>query len=127
MSKKEAIASRAVVLFAHGSRDPLWRKPVETVAARLRERDASAMIACAYLELTEPDLQTAVKTLVNEGARSIRVVPMFLGVGRHAREDLPLLMTELRALYPKVVFELQQSIGEDQRLIDLIADIAMSP
>ena len=65
--------------------------------------------------------------LVNEGASSIRVVPMFLGVGRHAREDLPLLMTELRALYPKVVFELQQSIGEDQRLIDLIADIAMSP
>ncbi|HNW03134.1 MAG TPA: CbiX/SirB N-terminal domain-containing protein [Burkholderiaceae bacterium] len=127
MSKKEAIASRAVVLFAHGSRDPLWRKPVETVAARLRERDASAMIACAYLELTEPDLQTAVQTLVNEGASSIRVVPMFLGVGRHAREDLPLLMTELRALYPKVVFELQQSIGEDQRLIDLIADIAMSP
>lgn len=127
MSKKEAIASRAVVLFAHGSRDPLWRKPVETVAARLRERDASAMIACAYLELTEPDLQSAVQTLVNEGARSIRVVPMFLGVGRHAREDLPLLMTELRALYPKVVFELQQSIGEDQRLIDLIADIAMSP
>ena len=127
MSKKEAIASRAVVLFAHGSRDPLWRKPVETVAARLRERDASAMIACAYLELTEPDLQTAVKTLVNEGASSIRVVPMFLGVGRHAREDLPLLMTELRALYPKVVFELQQSIGEDQRLIDQIADIAMSP
>ncbi len=127
MSKKEAIASRAVVLFAHGSRDPLWRKPVETVAARLRERDASAMIACAYLELTEPDLQSVVQTLVNEGARSIRVVPMFLGVGRHAREDLPLLMTELRALYPKVVFELQQSIGEDQRLIDLIADIAMSP
>ncbi len=127
MSKKEAIASLAVVLFAHGSRDPLWRKPVETVAARLRERDASAMIACAYLELTEPDLQTAVQTLVNERARSIRVVPMFLGVGRHAREDLPLLMTELRALYPKVVFELQQSIGEDQRLIDLIADIAMSP
>ncbi|MBP6493395.1 MAG: CbiX/SirB N-terminal domain-containing protein [Rhodoferax sp.] len=127
MSKKEAIASRAVVLFAHGSRDPLWRKPVETVAARLRERDASAMIACAYLELTEPDLQSVVQTLVNEGASSIRVVPMFLGVGRHAREDLPLLMTELRALYPKVVFELQQSIGEDQRLIDLIADIAMSP
>jgi sirohydrochlorin cobaltochelatase len=127
MSKEEAIASRAVVLFAHGSRDPLWRKPVETVAARLRERDASALVACAYLELTEPDLQTAVKTLVNGGASSIRVVPMFLGVGRHAREDLPLLMTELGALYPKVVFELQQSIGEDQRLIDLIADIAMSP
>jgi sirohydrochlorin cobaltochelatase len=103
----------------------LWRKPGNGsgACAAGRQRDD----ACAYLELTEPDLQSVVQTLVNEGASSIRVVPMFLGVGRHAREDLPLLMTELRALYPKVVFELQQSIGEDQRLIDLIADIAMSP
>ena len=85
MSKKEAIASRAVVLFAHGSRDPLWRKPVESVAARLRERDASAMIACAYLELTEPDLQSVVQTLVNEGASSIR------------RRVFPQLWSHLRA------------------------------
>ena len=56
----------------------------------------------------------------------VRVVPMFLGVGRHAREDLPLLMAELKARHPTVAFELQQAIGEDPRLIDLIADIALS-
>ena len=26
----------AIVLFAHGSRDPLWHKPMEAVAARIR-------------------------------------------------------------------------------------------
>lgn len=118
--------TRGIILFAHGSRDPLWRKPVEAVAARMRESDASAMITCAYLELTEPDLKTAVQALVNQGANAVRVVPMFLGVGRHAREDLPLLMAELKAGHPSVSFELQQAVGEDQRLIDLLADIAMS-
>ncbi len=118
--------TRGIILFAHGSRDPLWRKPVEAVAARMRESDASAMITCAYLELTEPDLKTAVQALVNQGANAVRVVPMFLGVGLHAREDLPLLMAELKAGHPSVSFELQQAVGEDQRLIDLLADIAMS-
>ena len=30
-------AANAIVLFAHGSRDPLWSKPIEAVAARVRE------------------------------------------------------------------------------------------
>jgi len=120
------MTSRGIVLFAHGSRDPLWRKPVEAVAARMRESDANARVTCAYLELTEPDLKTAVQSLVEQGAHTVRVVPMFLGVGRHAREDLPLLMAELGANHPSVSFELQQAVGEDQRLIDLLADIAMS-
>ncbi|MFM2274780.1 MAG: hypothetical protein RL211_652 [Pseudomonadota bacterium] len=118
--------THGVVLFAHGSRDPLWRKPVEAVATRVAEREAGVRIICAYLELTEPDLQTAVQTLAGNGVTAIRVVPMFLGVGRHAREDLPMLMAELKARHPEVAFELQQAIGEDPRLIDLIADIALS-
>jgi sirohydrochlorin cobaltochelatase len=120
------MTSRGIVLFAHGSRDPLWRKPVEAVADRMRESDANAQVICAYLELTEPGLKAAVQTLVNGGAHSIRVVPMFLGVGRHAREDLPLLVAELKTDHPSVTFELQQAVGEDPRLISLLADIAMS-
>ena len=120
------MTSRGIVLFAHGSRDPLWRKPVEAVAARMRASDASARVICAYLELTEPDLKAAVQSLVDQGARAVRVVPMFLGVGRHAREDLPLLVAELKADHPSVSFELQQAVGEDPRLIALLADIAMS-
>ena len=116
-----------VILFAHGSRDPLWRKPVEAIAIRMAERNAGVRVICAYLELTEPDLHTAVQTLADNGVIAVRVVPMFLGVGRHAREDLPLLMAELKARHPTVAFELQQAIGEDPRLIDLIADIALSP
>ena len=116
---------KGVVLFAHGSRDPLWRLPVESVAARLRAQHPEVPVRCAYLELTTPDLPSAAAELVAAGADRITVVPMFLGTGRHAREDLPALVDSLRAAYPSVAFSLQQAVGEDARVIDLLAKIAL--
>lgn len=119
--------SFAIVLFAHGSRDPLWRRPIEAVASRIAERAPQVRVSCAYLELTPPDLPTAAAALVAQGATQITVLPMFLGVGKHARDDLPVLLTHLRALYPTVTFELARAVGEDPRLIDQLAQIALTP
>ncbi len=118
--------NRAIVLFAHGSRDPLWRQPLDAVAARIRALSPGVHVQCAFLELTEPDLGTATAGLVAGGVHAITVVPMFLGVGRHAREDLPQLMTSLRDTYPDVRFTLQGAVGEDPALIDLLAKIALA-
>lgn len=79
----------AVVLFSHGSRDPLWRAPIEAVAARIKADHPQRPVVCAYLELSEPPLAQAVAGLVAAGATHVTVVPMFLGTGKHAREDLP--------------------------------------
>ncbi len=116
---------RAVILFGHGSRDPLWRLPMETVAARLRAQHPEVAVRCAYLELDAPDLASAAAQAVAAGAERITVVPMFLGTGRHAREDLPLLVRELEAAHPGVAFLLQKPVGEDGRVLDLIAKIAL--
>jgi len=117
--------ARAVILFGHGSRDPLWRLPMETVAARLRAQHPEVAVRCAYLELDAPDLATAAAEAVGAGADRITVVPMFLGTGRHAREDLPLLVRALEASHPGVAFLLQKPVGEDGRVLDLIARIAL--
>ena len=59
-----------------------------------------------------------------QGKTHLRIVPMFLGVGRHAREDLPQLVSELTEAYPQVQFELLPSIGEHPAMTRLMADIA---
>jgi sirohydrochlorin cobaltochelatase len=115
---------RAVVLFAHGSRDPLWHKPMEAVAETLASAEPDLAVRCAYLEISQPDLATACVELADLGIQRITVVPMFLGVGRHAREDLPSLVKELREKLPSVDFELRPAVGEDPRLIQLLAGIA---
>jgi sirohydrochlorin cobaltochelatase len=118
------LEKRAVVLFAHGSRDPLWHKPMEAVAAQLASGAPDISVRCAYLELSQPDLPSACLELVSSGVNCVSVVPMFLGVGRHAREDLPLLLQQLQIQHPQVQFELKSAVGEDPRLIQLLAQIA---
>jgi sirohydrochlorin cobaltochelatase len=118
-------AARAIVLFGHGSRDPLWRLPIEAIAARLREAAPDLPVRCAFLELDTPDLPAAVSELVSQGARQVTIVPMFLGTGRHAREDLPLLVEGIRTRHPAVEVVLQKPVGEDARLVELLAKIAM--
>lgn len=117
----------AIILFAHGSRDPLWHKPIEAVAQAIREREPATPVRCAYLELCPPSLSEAGDALVAAGVRHIRVFPLFLGIGKHAREDLPALMTELRTRHPGVDFELLPTAGESPRLTALLADIALTP
>lgn len=116
---------RAIVLFAHGSRDPLWHRPIQAVADAIALRAPATPVACAYLELSTPDLPTTCATLIGQGAKALTIVPMFLGVGKHAREDLPALMVQLRQHWPEVDFYLQPAVGENPRLIELLADIAL--
>lgn len=118
--------ARGTILFAHGSRDPLWRKPIEAVALHVQELAPAVHVRCAYLELSVPDLPTSAAELSALGVTSITVVPMFLGVGRHARDDLPLLMAALQDSHPHIAFELKPAIGEDAQMIELMARIALS-
>lgn len=120
-----ARTSTAIVLFAHGSRDPQWHKPIEAVAAQINLVSPDTHVVCAYLEISSPDLATAASTLVNRGVQSIAILPLFLGVGKHAREDLPRLVADLQQVHPDVQFNLKPSVGEEARMVDLLAKIAL--
>lgn len=115
----------AVVLFAHGSRDPLWRVPIDAVATAMRDQAPKVAVHCAFLELMTPDLPTVVNALVQDGHRAIRIVPMFLGVGRHGREDLPALVAQLRQDHPEVRLELTPAVGEMPELTRCLAGLAL--
>lgn len=115
-----------IILFAHGSRDPLWRMPIEAVATDIRARQPDAAVRCAYLELCAPSLTDAAAELIAAGAQRVRVFPLFFGVGKHAREDLPLLIDQIKAAHPNVVLELLPAAGEYPQLTALMADIALA-
>lgn len=116
--------AQAVVLFAHGSRDPQWHRPIQAVSERLQAQHPALLVRAAYLELTTPDLPTVVEGLLAQGVQRVRVVPLFLGVGRHAREDLPALVEALRLRHPSLLLDLAPAVGEDERLLDLLAELA---
>ena len=118
-------ARKGIILCGHGSRDPLWRQPIEAVAARLVAAQPGLPVICAYLELQQPDLGAAAAELVSTGVSQVTIVPMFLGTGKHAREDLPRQLERLQQAHGGVEFRLQGSVGEDPRVLDLLAAIAL--
>ena len=118
-------APTAIVLIGHGSRDPLWRVPIESLAQRVSERSPGMAVSCAYLEWATPDVQQAVEALVTEGHVHIRLMPLFFGMGKHAREDMPALVQALRERHPGLALHVMPSAGEQSEVLDLLANLAL--
>lgn len=116
-----------IVLFGHGSRDPAWRRPMDEVAKAITTRDPQVSVICAFLELTEPGLPAAVAQLAAQGVQSVHVLPLFLGVGAHARNDLPKLVAQARSCRPDVRIDVGAAVGERPEVIALLAELALRP
>jgi sirohydrochlorin cobaltochelatase len=117
---------RALILFAHGARDPVWAEPFEALAARVRALSPETPVRLAFLELMQPDLETAAAELVAGGVQAIRIVPIFFGQGGHVRRDLPARIAALRARYAGVSFESAAPAGEDRTVLDALARYCVS-
>jgi sirohydrochlorin cobaltochelatase len=109
-----------IILFAHGSREPEWAQPLESIAQELA---GQFIVELAYLERMKPTLDEAVNSVVARGARRVRIVPVFLGIGGHIKQDLPKLVEAARARHAAVEIVLEQTIGERKEITDAIAAV----
>ena len=74
----------ALILLAHGSRDPRWREPFEALEATLASR-LKRPTRLAYMELCDPLLTDTIDALAADGAARIDILPLFFAAGRHLR------------------------------------------
>ena len=112
---------RGIVLFAHGSRDPEWARPFETLRDLVRRQRPECPIEIAYLEQMAPPLDQAVATLVEEGASSIAIFPIFMAQGGHLKHDVPRLVDALRPKHPNVPIALESALGDVPEVLEGIA------
>ena len=117
---------KGLLLFAHGARDPNWAVPFDDVARRVRLAQPTWPVEMAFLEFMSPDLRSAGTRLAQAGCGHVDVVPLFLGAGGHVRKDLPLLLDELRTLFPATQWKLRRAIGEIDSVIEAMAQAAVS-
>lgn len=111
----------SVVLIAHGSRAPGTVESHERTAAEL----ALALgrpVRPAFLELTPPDIPTAIGAAVADGADEVLLVPYFLLHGNHTLRDIPEIIAAARLAHPGVRIGATPPLGPDPRLIDIAAD-----
>ncbi len=119
-------AHDALILFAHGSRRPEANQQVEDVAQAAAEQAGFDRWRAAFLEQSRPDLQTAVNQLAAEGARRIIVVPYFLVMGVHLRQDFPGLLAAAAKQTSGVKVLAGEALGGHPGLARIVTERALA-
>jgi len=110
-------AAKTLILLAHGSRAEAAFAEMQDLADRMAASRAESApgpewdIRGAFLSLTPPDLAQAVEAAIADGAREVRILPLFLFSGKHVLADIPDQVEALRARHPGVALTLLDPIG----------------
>jgi sirohydrochlorin cobaltochelatase len=113
---------KAIILFGHGARDTRWREPFDRLAGLWQAQHPDVPVELAFLEMMQPSLEDAVKSLGEKGASQITVVPVFFGQGGHLRNDFPVLLEACQKQYPNLKLSAKPAVGEDLAVLQAIVD-----
>lgn len=122
----DRMSRTALVLFAHGARDPEWADPMRRVCAALRDQAPELRVELAFLEFMTPALRECAEALLDEGFERIVVLPMFIARGGHLKRDVPLLLDDLRERNPQARFELAAAVGEAESIVQAMVRHALT-
>ena len=120
------MSTKALILFAHGARAASWAAPFERLRDLTQARTPEVRVSLAYLELMTPRLPELVAELSAGGVTEITVVPVFLGQGGHVLRDLPLMLDQLRAEYPRVTIKVVEAAGENAAVLNALSDYCVA-
>ncbi len=113
---------KAAIIVGHGSKMRGFQAAMEKVALNLRNRGAFDFVSCAYLEITPPSIERAIDSLARRGATKIFVLPYFLLMGVHIREDIPKIVKSVRRKYrSQVEIILCPYLGYHERIVSVVS------
>ncbi|MBN2162092.1 MAG: CbiX/SirB N-terminal domain-containing protein [Pontiellaceae bacterium] len=113
---------KALLIVAHGSRRKESNEEVRRLAKRIKENAGPAfdMVQSAFLEISSPQIDSAIADLVDAGADEIKVFPYFLSAGTHVVNDIPRIINEEQLARPNLHIEILPHMGALQGISTLI-------
>src|SRR3954468_2632960 len=101
----------SLLLVGHGSRSAKGVDAYWDFAAVLQQEAPDLDVGCGFIELAEPDLDTAVDRLVAGGATRVVAVPLVLLGAGHLKNDGPAALARGRQRHPHVEFRYARDLG----------------
>jgi sirohydrochlorin ferrochelatase len=113
---------KALLIIAHGSRRKYSNDEVRRLARRIYENSGPAfdVVTSAFLEISSPQVDSAIADLIEGGVTNITVFPYFLAAGTHVVNDIPRMIKEEKELHPDIHFEMLPHLGALQGISTLI-------
>jgi sirohydrochlorin ferrochelatase len=118
----EEAQKTAILLIGHGSRAEGANEGQYRVAADLRSSGRYALVECAFLEINQPDIPAGLTACRASGASRIVVMPYFLHLGNHVRQDLPRLIGEWQQVHPGLEVAISPPLGYGPQITRLVEE-----
>jgi sirohydrochlorin cobaltochelatase len=109
----------AVILLAHGTREPDASGPVYRYAEALAHESGMRVEPCMR-EFIEPSVPTVVGKLAGEGYDRILVVPFFLFKSGHVTRDIEEDIGAEQKKHPGVSFAIGEPVGFDPAMVGIL-------
>ena len=111
--------THALLIAGHGSRDPDGVAEFLGLARAFRDQRPDVPVAIAFLEFARPTIQEGITQLVQQGARTVVVLPGVLLAAGHAKNDMASEVRLARERHPGVTIHMGRALDVDARLLQL--------
>ncbi|MFM9841462.1 MAG: sirohydrochlorin chelatase [Dongiaceae bacterium] len=106
-----------VMVCGHGSRDVEAITEFGAVAAGIAKRLPEYPVESGFLEFARPIIRDGLEKLRHKGVEHILAVPGMLFAAGHVKNDVPSVLNEYRAEFPKLKIEYGRDLAIDTRLL----------
>lgn len=100
-----------IVVVDHGSKRDESNQLLLDVVSMFRTCSGYRVVEAAHMELAEPTIREAFDRCVEQGARTVVVLPYFLAPGKHWRDDIPALARKASSQHDDVEYFVADPLG----------------
>jgi sirohydrochlorin ferrochelatase len=118
------LSTTGIIVFAHGSRIESANEAVRAVAADLARAGPASHVEAAFLELGQPDLETAATHLAALGVNRLVIIPYFLTLGIHMERDLPRIAERISIAHKGLEITVAPPLDGHPALLQILQDRA---
>ncbi|MEV7595441.1 sirohydrochlorin chelatase [Streptomyces sp. NPDC089922] len=110
----------ALLVIAHGSRDPRHAATVHTLTRRARALRPGLRVETAYLDFNAPRVEQVLSALYADGVREVVALPLLLTRAFHAKADVPAVLSEALPRLPGLSVSVADVLGPSPLLVDAL-------
>lgn len=85
----------------------------------------SKNVNVGFLEVAKPTILEALQMQVDQGAQSIRIIPLFLVPGNHVTRDIPRIIETFKSENPQIKITVEPFLGEHPDFKKLLLALAL--
>ncbi|MGE7390122.1 sirohydrochlorin chelatase [Streptomyces sp. NPDC004126] len=109
--------SRALLVIAHGSRDPRHAATVHALVGRARSLRPGLRVETAFLDFNGPTVSQSLASLYLSGVREVVALPLLLTRAFHAKADVPAVLAESAVRLPGLSVRVADVLGPHPLLV----------